>query len=282
MGLNSRSGLAKRAIIVADDFGRSSSINRAVLRAYHRGILTCASLMVGGNAWAEAVEMARANPGLAVGLHLTLTDGRAIAPRWQLSRLVAHDGTFEKNPVWAGVKYFFCRSLRSELRCEITAQIQRFYETGLELDHINGHLNIHLHPTILPMILHSMRNGSCRFVRLTREPLGINLRRGKGALGYRLAHVAVFSCLSAWAKRILDRAGVSYTDRVFGLLQPDDMNPEFVSSLLRKLPTGSSEIYFHPEECKKGDNVDLRALLSPSVKEIVASEEIELIRYSQL
>src|ERR1051325_8571977 len=53
---------ARRLIVNADDFGRSSSINAAVIRAHREGILTSASLMVNEPAFAEAVALARQNP----------------------------------------------------------------------------------------------------------------------------------------------------------------------------------------------------------------------------
>ena len=62
----------RRLIVNADDFGRTSEINEAVIAAHQRGILTTASLMVNGAAAAEAVGLARQNPRLGVGLHLTL------------------------------------------------------------------------------------------------------------------------------------------------------------------------------------------------------------------
>ena len=59
-----------RLIVNADDFGRSRSINEAVIRAHREGILTTASLMVNEPACAEAVALAKENPRLGVGLHL--------------------------------------------------------------------------------------------------------------------------------------------------------------------------------------------------------------------
>ncbi|MDD3295348.1 MAG: ChbG/HpnK family deacetylase, partial [Geobacteraceae bacterium] len=70
----------KKLIINADDFGLSTGANRAVITAFREGILTSASLMVGGKALHEAVALARENPGLQVGLHLTLVQGRAVLP----------------------------------------------------------------------------------------------------------------------------------------------------------------------------------------------------------
>ncbi|HYA85902.1 MAG TPA: ChbG/HpnK family deacetylase, partial [Nitrospirota bacterium] len=56
-------------VVVADDFGSSSSVNHAVAEAHDRGLLTAASLMAGGSAFEEAVEIAQNRKGLSVGLH---------------------------------------------------------------------------------------------------------------------------------------------------------------------------------------------------------------------
>ncbi len=59
--------LPRRLIVNADDFGRSSATNQAVVCAHREGILTTASLMVNEPAWEEAVMLARQNPRLGVG-----------------------------------------------------------------------------------------------------------------------------------------------------------------------------------------------------------------------
>ncbi len=68
----------KRLIVTADDFGLAVPVNEAIEEAYQRGILTTASLMVGGSAAEDAVTRARRNPSLKVGLHVVLVEGRPI------------------------------------------------------------------------------------------------------------------------------------------------------------------------------------------------------------
>ena len=48
---------ARRLVVNADDFGRSQSINQAVIRAHREGILTSASLMVNEPRAAEAAAL---------------------------------------------------------------------------------------------------------------------------------------------------------------------------------------------------------------------------------
>jgi len=58
---SSASAAPRRLIVNADDFGRSASINQAVIRAHREGILTSASLMVNEPACDEAAALAREN-----------------------------------------------------------------------------------------------------------------------------------------------------------------------------------------------------------------------------
>src|SRR6266567_2315923 len=97
----------RRLIVNADDFGRSPSINEAVIRAHREGVLTTASLMVNEPACDEAAALARENPGLGVGLHLTLVLGHSALAASQIPGLVNGQQKFTDNPASAGFRYFF-------------------------------------------------------------------------------------------------------------------------------------------------------------------------------
>src|SRR5260370_3831130 len=64
------SGQKRYLIVNADDFGQSPGVNRGIIEAHERGIVTSASLMVRWPAAAEAAAYARLHPRLSVGLHL--------------------------------------------------------------------------------------------------------------------------------------------------------------------------------------------------------------------
>jgi predicted glycoside hydrolase/deacetylase ChbG (UPF0249 family) len=59
-------------IVNADDFGQSDGINQGVVKAYERGIVTSASLMVRWPTASAAAVYARAHPDLSLGLHIDL------------------------------------------------------------------------------------------------------------------------------------------------------------------------------------------------------------------
>ena len=237
---------ARRLVVNADDFGRSQSINHAVVRAHLEGILTTASLMVNEPGCDEAVALARENPRLGVGLHLSLLCGRsALSPR-EIPGLVNACGDFSDRPVATGFRYFARRGLREQLRAEIRAQLDRFRATGLSLDHVNGHLHLHFHPVIFPMLMAEADGFGIRHVRLTREPFWLNARLASGHWGYRASHAFIYQCLSGRARPELDRRGIRHTGQVFGLLQNARVDEEYLMRLLPVLPPGDSELYSPP------------------------------------
>jgi hopanoid biosynthesis associated protein HpnK len=270
----------RRLIVNADDFGRSASINQAVIRAHREGILTTASLMVNEPACEEAVALARENPTLGVGLHLTLLCGHSALPPEQIPGLVNAKGEFTNNPAGAGFRYFFQRSLREPLRREIHAQFQKFRATRLPLDHVNGHLHLHLHPTVFRILMANSSQLGIKRLRLTFDPFRLNLRLASGHLAYRALHVAIFHPLSARARPALAQRGIRHTGAVFGLLQNARVDESYVTRLLPQLPAGDSELYSHPSLDEFKHEFD--ALVSPRVKERVKKLGIELIRYQEL
>src|SRR5262245_59841247 len=167
--------MSRRLIVNADDFGRSRSINEAVIRAHREGVLTSASLMVNEPASDEAVALAKENPALGVSLHLTLLCGHAALPPRIIAGLANARGEFSNNPVTTGARYFANRGLRPQLRAEIHAQFDRFRATGLPLDHVNGHLHFHLHPTVFGILVEDAAQLGIRHMRLTREPFWMDV-----------------------------------------------------------------------------------------------------------
>ena len=270
----------RRLIVNADDFGRTASINQAVIRAHREGILTATSLMVNELACEEAVALARENPKLGVGLHLTLLCGHSALPPEQIPGLANAKGEFTTNPPGAGFRYFFQRSLREPLRREIHAQFQRFHATGLPLDHVNGHLHLHLHPTVFRILMADATQLGIKRLRLTFDPLRLNLRLASGHFAYRVLHAAIFHSLSARARPVLDQRGIRHTDAVFGLLQNARVDKDYVNRLLPQLPAGDSELYSHPSLDEFKNEFD--ALISPRAQEQVRKLGIKLIRYQDL
>jgi predicted glycoside hydrolase/deacetylase ChbG (UPF0249 family) len=115
----------KYLIVNADDFGASSGVNRGIVEAHRRGVVTSTSLMVGMPGSEEAAGLARECPALSLGLHVQLDGNRG--PAADLTDAAA------------------CRAL-------LSAQLTRFTEL---MDgpptHLDSHHHVHTHPELLPL-----------------------------------------------------------------------------------------------------------------------------------
>ena len=58
----------KQLVVNADDFGFTPDVNDGIVEAHREGILTATTLMANGEAFEHAVELARQNPSLDVGV----------------------------------------------------------------------------------------------------------------------------------------------------------------------------------------------------------------------
>lgn len=231
--------------------------------------------MVGEPAAEEAVKLARENPGLSVGLHLVLADGFASGPRE--APIVDARGRLPDDPVAAGMRYFRERAVLADgIRAEVKAQLERFRATGLPLAHVDGHLNVHLHPVILKALLELLPEFGSPELRVPREPLARALRLHARPLGYKLSHAAIFGALGAWARRKIRARGIPVRDRVLGLLSTFDPPDESVVLGLLQAVRGRCELYCHPGAVEPERDTELRALLSPRVRDRIAELGIVL------
>lgn len=266
----------KRLIITADDFGISREVNEAVEEAYSKGVLTTTSLMVGGLAAADAIDRARALPGLAVGLHLAVSRARPVLPVSDIPDLVDGEGLLKADLVGSGFRFFFLPHIRKQLGCEIRAQFESFKASGLVLDHVNAHNHLHLHPTVLSMMIRIGRDYGLKAVRIPADDNApAFLKPWLGLMRWRLK-----------------RAGIKTNDRMFGLQETGELDTKALLSMLRNLPSGVSEIMTHPA---KGawDGVDpkakgfrfeaeFKALMDTEARDAIRQQEIELISFKDI
>jgi hopanoid biosynthesis associated protein HpnK len=273
-----------QVIVNADDFGRSASINAAIVEAYERGILTSCSLMVAEPAAVAAADAARERPGLAVGLHVVVVGGHTALPGSVVPRLTRGTGRLPDDPVRTGLRYAFDPRVRDELTRELQAQFQRFESLRLPMSHVDGHLHMHMHPFVFDRALELAEASGCRRIRIPHDDWwGHRRAAGVGALS-QVPLALIFALLARRARRRAAARGFVWADRVHGLFQTDRMNERALVSLLERLPPGSHEIYSHPDAGGRGaaGKDELAALLSPTARRLLDERGICRIRYPDL
>jgi len=267
---------APRLILTADDLGRAPEVNAAIERAHRDGVLTAASLMVGEPAVAEAVAIARRNPRLAVGLHLTLAEGRPVLPPERIPALVGPEGRFRDDMARLGLTLATSAPARAQLRAEIAAQFAAFRATGLACDHLNAHKHFHLHPVIAAIAFRAAAAAGVPAVRIPWEPPAL-VRAVEPAARTQAWALAPFA---DWLRRLAARHGLAAPARVVGLAWSGCFTADRLAALLsRPLPPGVTEIYLHPATAGGFAGAapgydypgELAALLDPRVRAAVAA-----------
>ena len=276
----------KRAIITADDFGLSESVNEAVEQAYHNGILTSASLMVSGAAAGDAVRRAKAMPGLHVGLHLVVIEGASVRPS-AVKGLVDAAGDFPSDQVSTSFGYYFSPKQRKQLASEIRSQFSAFSRSGLVLNHANAHKHMHMHPVVGRLLVKIGASFKCPAIRIPREPTAV-LRRSGTAVGLGGRALNFWSDLLRYRAT---KAGMQVNDAAFGIAWSGHMTEDRLLRLIPNLPDGLNEIYFHPASRQDSrlnrlmpsyeHEAELRALTSPAVREAFAEAGVEITAFGR-
>ena len=278
-------------IINGDDFGYSESVNRAIIQAHCGGVLTSASLMVNERPAAQAAELAREHPYLAVGLHLVLVLGAAALPHSEIPHITNGNGRFSDSSFSAGLNYYFNPSARREMRREMRAQFERFTATGLPFSHVDGHTHLHMHPVIFDELIELCEEFGVRRVRVVKGEMSLSLRIDRRNLPVKLVWGTVFNLLGQWCDRRLKGRNFIKADKVYGLLQSGDMNEDYLLALLQKIKPVPSEIYMHPlspdaieheiAENPRGVG-EYQALISTRLRQAIVEAGFEPATYSSL
>lgn len=239
----------RRVILSADDFGLCASVNEAVEEAHSDGVLSTASLMVGAQGTAEAVERARRLPGLHIGLHLVLVNGRPLSAPCEIPALTGPDGSFSSDLFRSGVRFFFLPGARRQLGKEIRSQFRAFQETGLPLDHVNCHNHMHLHPTVGQLVLEIGREFGLSAMRYPDEPILPYCRAARRVSGNKVLSWLFLRPWLAVLKGKIGRYGIRSNDFLFGLNDSGAMDLQIALRFIACLPRGQLKSIFTRIPC---------------------------------
>jgi hopanoid biosynthesis associated protein HpnK len=236
--------------------------------------------MVGEDAAVDAVQRARQEPLLRVGLHLALVEGHSILPPRSIPDLVNARGEFSNNPTRAGLNFMFRPGIREQLEAEIRAQFQAFRKTGLPLDHVNAHNHMHVHPRLLNVILKVGREYGLRAVRLPNEPPLPSWRASRRSFTARLASWLFLLPMISFMKSRLRQERIRFNDSIFGLVDSGAMTTELVIPFVERLPEGVTEMYFHPStrRCAEIDRTMPKYRHEEEYKTLTSNELIEAFK----
>lgn len=237
-----------RLILNADDFGLTPGVNRAVAELYAAGALTSTTLMARSTAFADAVEIAHANPGLGTGCHIVFTDGTPVSPPETIPSLLGPDRrTFRPSLHAFLIAAVTGRIRRDDLQREAIAQIRTLQTAGLHVTHVDTHKHTHILPQIAGPLLEAVVETG---VLAVRNPF-------EARWSLRLGHTRLLRLLSVAASRLLRRGFLSQpairsgavrtTDGTLGISATGRLDEPTLRRILAALPgSGTWELVCHP------------------------------------
>ncbi|MCQ2359218.1 MAG: ChbG/HpnK family deacetylase [Phascolarctobacterium sp.] len=235
----------KYLIINADDFGLHEQINKGIIKGHTEGIITSTSIMPTAPAFEEAVELAKANPDLGIGIHLTLcTCVPSCLPKNKVSTLLGSDGNFLPSYVNFAKRYYTGGVKSSELEAELRAQFEKALSCGLNITHVDSHQHTHMLPGINALVIKLCKEYNVERVRVPKEDYFFT-GGYKVGLGRKIGRAGLSFCADM-ARPLVKKAGLTTTDHFFGMLAGCNLNTELVGNIIKALPEGTSELMTHP------------------------------------
>ena len=285
-----------RLIVNADDFGLTEGVNRAIVEAHQRGIVTSATLMANGAAFDDAVRLAKENPSLAVGCHVVLMDGEPLSPREQVASLAPDGHGFR-----ADFASFAWSALRGridpqQIEREAAAQFRKIQSAGLSLSHFDAHKHAHMLPMVLRPLLRAARACGIRALRnpfVPLRPLAYAHLFRRPRLWKRYSEVKLLRGWHDAFRRIVAEAGMQTTDGSFGVLSTGALDLPLFEAIAGCIPDGTWEFVCHPgyndaaldrvrTRLRASRALELDVLNSPAARAALDARQIQLINFENL
>jgi predicted glycoside hydrolase/deacetylase ChbG (UPF0249 family) len=266
----------KRLIVNADDFGFTPDVNLGIVAAHREGILTASTLMANGEAFDDAVRLARETPALDLGCHLVLISGRSVLP------------PYAPLPASAPELLRALAARRIRVYDELAAQVRKILAAGLQLTHLDTHKHTHLAPPVLDAVARIAEEFDIRWVR---RPFDIPLTiPGGGIPMLKRATSSGLQVLRGRFHRVLTSHGCRTTDHFAGFQITGRFRAPELARLIRGLPEGLTEFMCHPGYCgvhlrqahtrlKESRQREMEALIAPEVRAALVEAEVELVNY---
>lgn len=289
----------KRLIVNADDFGWSDGVNRGIVEAHRNGIVTSATLLANGAAFEAAVRLAQVEGRLGVGVHLNLSDGPPLLPRWDAPSLVNVAGEFSGGPMKIAARLLAGKLRPAEVDAEWDAQIRKVKKAGIQPTHLDGHKHVHMLPGLFPIALRLAKRHAIPAVRVSAERFfgwnGTLARNRRDALAIlkQRAQARALNWLATEAREEAGRAGLACAEFFCGLTQTGFLDAKELETILWNLPEGTSELMCHPgyrDAALAGSNTrlqmhrerELQGLKDLRLRKVIAAVGIELIHYGRI
>ena len=157
-------------LVIADDFGMSKGVNKAIIELAENGNLGGVSVMTTAKFFEESIAKLaeiRSKNGVKIGLHLDLTYGKGL---YKANNSLVKNGVFKNSFIKIFLMSFFRKTkLKYNLAKEIKAQIKFLKQKIGHVDYIDGHQHIHFIPLVFQIVKRIARAEQVGRIRIINE-----------------------------------------------------------------------------------------------------------------
>ena len=282
----------RRLIVNADDFGFTSGVNRAIVKAHTEGVVTSATLMANGPAFFEVNQLAKQFPNLSIGCHVVLIDGDPVLPVRRVPSLT-QSGRFRNNLKKFATRALTGKLVAAEIAAEATAQIKKVQAAGMCVSHFDTHKHTHIFPKVLRPLLMAAAECGVRAVRNPfgpRFPLPLNELVKRPNLWTRWAEMRVLGAFASQFRETMRREGFVTPDGTLGVEVTGTLDETLFVAMAGTIPEGTWEFVCHPgyndsdlqsakTRLRESREIELQVLTLPRAREILARQNVQLISY---
>ncbi len=229
-----------RLRINADDFGISPGVNSAIEKMFRAKKLHSASLICGCGYFDEAIEIAKRNPDLEIGLHFNITIGSARFKNGFLALLIS--------------SFLNKKELGKAVEKELRNQIEEIENRGIKLSHIDSHRHIHMIPALYFAVQKVAAEKSIKRVPLITESLLSTLSIQHSRNFFFNGNLVKWLVLSSL--RLLNNAK---SERYFfSILYTCEITEELIKKIKvpKKFQNAEIEVMIHPGDPEIDSKID--------------------------
>ena len=220
-------------IINADDFGYSKAVNMAIADCFRNKTINRTTIMVNMPCAQEAVTLSKENNFFdCVGLHINLTEGKALSKECASSELCDENGFFKGTfHIPFKSRLYLNKNIKYAILCEVEAQIKKYLEMGFTLMHADSHNYTHAYFSVYTQVRKLLKKYGFRSVRISR-----NVAPEKFSLPFRI-YKELFNGI---IKRLKIKGKKIGTTKYFCSIQ------DFIASVDRRKIKNDIELMTHP------------------------------------
>jgi hopanoid biosynthesis associated protein HpnK len=288
----------RRLIINADDFGLTAGVNRAIVEAHDSGIVTSATMMANGQAFEDAVSLARSRTRLGVGCHIMLVDGTPLLRETASHTLLDSSKSTPEAPCFReGIGKFAAAALRGrldpdEIEGEAAAQIRKLQASGISVTHLDSHKHTHMFPQVFKPLLRAAQACGVKAIRNPFERVRSSQLAARPGLWRRWTEVGILRSLAKGFREAVGSAGMVTPDGTFAIVATGALDEPLLRRMVEHLPDGTWELVCHPgyndadlqnihTRLRESREQELRLLTAQSTRDLLTENAVELLSYRE-